>query len=239
MAQIKKAKGCNKRVHNPQPLEPPTEEDYCRVILNETRSQLPGKPQSLQAAGVRLQNCHVAAVEHSSEMYRLYDYGSQAKGVFRNGMLVCESIPIDDEKARFIGLLIFNKNGFIRAKNEHRQYWDWFNSRNTARWQTQLSGEMDYDVKNLMHTFRLLYSCLNVMKEGEPLVRFTGEKLNKLMAIRRGEFKYQVLLDEAEAIRAELGGLCEQSSLPQTADLDKVDELLFEITDLWERENAR
>ncbi len=239
MSQIKKAKGCNKRVHNPQPVETPTEADYCTVILKDAQGRLSGRPLSLKATGIRLENCHVAAVEHSSESFRLYDYGTHAKGVFRNGMLVCESIPKDDEADRFIGLLIFNKNGFIRAKNEHRQYWDWYNNRNAARWQTQLSGEMDYDVKNLMHTFRLLYSGINVMKEGEPLVRFTGKKLDKLMAIRRGEFAYQQLLDEADAIRSELMSLHEKSSLPPTANLNKVNEVLFEITDLWERDHAR
>lgn len=116
MAQIKKAKGCNKRVHHPQPVEPPTEANFCRVILLDSKTSMPGRPQKLDAVGINLRHCHVAAVENTSETFRLYDYGEKSKGVFRNGVLVCENIPKEDEQKRFIGLLLFNKNGFIQAK---------------------------------------------------------------------------------------------------------------------------
>ena len=46
MSQIKKARGCNKRVHNPQPEEPPTEEGFCRVLLPNA-SGMPGRPLTL------------------------------------------------------------------------------------------------------------------------------------------------------------------------------------------------
>ena len=42
--------------------------------------------------------------------------------VFRNGMLVCESIPKEDENARFIGLLLFNCQAFEAAKVKHHEY---------------------------------------------------------------------------------------------------------------------
>ena len=203
MSQIKKARGCNKRVHNPQPAEPPTEEGFCRVLLPNA-SGMPGRPLTLADAGIDLKHCHVSAVENASELYRLYDYGTQAKGVSRNGMLVCESIPKEDERTRFIGLMLFNKNAFEKAKSEHRQYWDWRRHRNDARWRSQESGEMDYDAKNLMHTFRLLYSGLNIMKFGEPLIRFSGEKLRELMAIRAGKFTYDELLAKVAVLSDEL-----------------------------------
>lgn len=127
----------------------------------------------------------------------------------------------------------------MRAKNEHRQYWDWYRNRNVARWQTQIAGVMDYDVKNMMHTFRLLYSGLNIMENGEPIVRFEGEKLAHLMAIRSGAFEYRELLDEAHAMMEKLELLRHRSSLRQEADLDDVDRLLLEITNLWEKDHAR
>ncbi|MCQ2380585.1 MAG: nucleotidyltransferase domain-containing protein [Victivallaceae bacterium] len=157
----------------------------------------------------------------------------------RNGMLVCESIPIDDERKRFIGLLVFNKNAFEKAKSEHRQYWEWRNHRNEARWRNQESGEMDYDAKNLMHTFRLLYSGLEIMRHGEPLVRFSGERLQELMDIRAGKFSYDELLSRANALSCELGSLRESSDLPESANLDAVNGLLLAVTEKWMKENAR
>ncbi len=239
LSQIKKAKGCNKRVHNPQPLKMPTEEDFCHVILVSSKDGLPSRPLSLDNAQINLKECHVAAVEKSSELYRLYYYGAGAKGVFRGGILTCENIPIEDETSRFVGLLIYNKNGFEQAKRAHRQYWDWIQTRNEKRWLSQESGEMDYDAKNLMHTFRLLYSGINIMETGEPIVRFSGEKLQKLMDIRHGIFTYDELLSEAERLLRRLDNLKVHSHLRERADINKVDRLLFEITTQWEKENEQ
>ena len=36
---------------------------------------------------------------------------------------------------------------------------------------------MDYDAKNMMHLVRLLLSGENIVKTGEPIVRFDGERL--------------------------------------------------------------
>ncbi|MCQ2380586.1 MAG: nucleotidyltransferase domain-containing protein [Victivallaceae bacterium] len=69
MAQIKKARGCNKRVHNPRPKEPPAPEEFCRVLPVDSPG-MPGRPVPLADAGIDLARCHVAAVESSSDMYR-------------------------------------------------------------------------------------------------------------------------------------------------------------------------
>ncbi len=237
LSQIKKARGCNKRVHNPQPVEVPSAEEFCRFIPLQS-SDMPGRPVSLKEAGISLSCCHVAALENSSELFRLYDYGADAKGVFRNGMLVCESIPKADENSRFIGFLLFNKNALEKAKAEHRQYWEWRDKRNENRWRTQESGELDYDAKNLMHTFRLLYSGLHIMRHGEPLVRFSGEKLQELMAIRNGRYSYDELLKKVSVLTEELEQLRLSSKLPEDADVAAVDRLLLAITDQWEKDHA-
>lgn len=238
-AQIKKAKGCNKRVHNPQPVEVPVAEDFCKFIPVRSNDAVPGRPMDLKSANIKLSEYHVAAVESSSELYRLYHYGTAARGVFRNGMLVCESIPFEDEKRLFSGLLIFNKDAFEHAKSQHKQYWIWRQNRNEARWVDQEKGLLDYDAKNMMHTFRLLYSGLNVMQNGEPLVRFSGEKLAELMAIRQGKFKYEELIEKSKSLSEKLSSLREKSTLPETADKGKIRDLLLEITDMWEHDYAR
>ena len=103
----------------------------------------------------------------------------------------------------------------------------------------QEKGLLDYDAKNMMHTFRLLYSGLNIMRNGEPLVRFSGEKLAELMAIRQGQFKYEELIEKSQMLFEELASLREKSVLPETADKDKIRDLLLEITDMWERDHAQ
>ena len=239
LSQIRKAKGCNKRVHNPQPLEPPVAEDFCRFIPFDGSVAVPGRPVDLKSAGVDLSKFHVAAVENSVGLYRLYYYGDTAKGVFRNGMPVCESIPLEDEKSHFTGLLFFNRDAFEHAKAQHKQYWIWRQSRNESRWLDQERGMLDYDAKNMMHTFRLLYSGLNILRHGEPLVRFSGEMLEELKAIRQGRFRYAELIAKAQKLSDELASLREHCVLPETADNKKVGDLLAEITEMWERDHVR
>ena len=236
MGQIKKARGCNKRIHNPQPEEPPTPEDFC-FVLKTSPLGMPMRPVPLKQAGIQLERCHAAALENSGELYRLYDYGESARGVFRNGMLVCESIPKEDETTRFLGLMMFNRNTFEQAKSKHRQYWEWRRTRNEARWHTQEAGLLDYDAKNLMHTFRLLYSALNIIESGEPIVRFSGGKLQELRDIRAGRFCYDELVSKAETLSERLASERNSSPLPETSDISIIDGLLLEITNKWEKDH--
>ena len=135
-------------------------------------------------------------------------------------------------------MLIFNRNAFDAAKVRHRQYWEWHQKRNPDRWRREDAGELDYDAKNLMHTFRLLYSGLNFMACGEPLVRFTGTKLAELRAIRAGRFSYAELLEKAERLSTELNLLRHSSRLPENADREQINRLLLNITEQWERDHA-
>ena len=84
-------------------------------------------------------------------------------------------------------LFLYNEQAFNRAKRQHHEYWDWWRNRNESRWTAQERGQMDYDAKNMMHLVRLLLSGENIVKTGEPIVRFGGERLETLLSIRRGE----------------------------------------------------
>jgi hypothetical protein len=131
-AQIKKAKGKNKWVNNPQPQEIPQREDFCWFIPRE--GDKPFRPKSLRESQINLDKFNVSAVEHSQSLYRLYEYGPRAKGVFRNGELVCESIPVEDENGLCKGLLLFNEAAYECARRDHKNYWDWRKNRNENRW---------------------------------------------------------------------------------------------------------
>ena len=59
LAQIKKARGCNKRVWNPQPEEPPRPEAFCRVVLGAEG----GEPRSPSEAGIDLATCRITRID--------------------------------------------------------------------------------------------------------------------------------------------------------------------------------
>ena len=116
VSQIKKARGCNKRVWNPWPEEPPLPEDYC-VFIADARK----RPQQLREAGVDLIRCKAAPVAKSvsSDILAVYDYGEDVGGVFRDGMPVVSDIPKADSSRR-IGILIFGRQAFDSAKRQRR-----------------------------------------------------------------------------------------------------------------------
>jgi predicted nucleotidyltransferase len=240
-AQIQKARGSNKKVHNPQPEERPKKEDFCWIIpefsfdgtrMHEAKA-LPSRPIPLKELSEfpKLSWCHCSALEHVQNTYRLYLYGGNAKGVFRgDDMLVCESIPLEDECKKFIGLLVYNQHEYEKAVKEWHSYHDWLKNRNESRWVDQEKGKLNYDQKNLMHCIRLLLSGENILTNGFPLVRFEGEQRDYLMKIRSGEFKYEELMAEVEKRMANLEELYKTSTIPHSVNMNKIEELYRELS---------
>ena len=194
----------------------------------------PARPIPLAQTGWNLGEFHAARLEHARDTYRLYRYGPSARGVFRGDVLVCESIPKDDEDTHFAGLLLFNEQAWKQSLIDHQNYWSWRRERNQARWQQQERGELDFDAKNMMHTVRLLLSGRAILRNGAPLVRVEGEDLTLLMSIRAGEKSFDGIMQIAEALMSECEDLKKSSSLPEKCDLEAADVLLRRVTREWE-----
>lgn len=249
--QIAKARGKNKKVNNPTPKERPRKLDFCRVIPcmpsakgrwthpDVESSKFPFRPIPMSdMPWVNLNHYHVSAVEHARCQYRLYYYGEEAKGVFRgDDMLVCESIPMEDEWARFSGILLYDEQEYDKAVKEWKSYWDWINNRNIHRWVDQESGKLTFDQKNMMHCMRLLWSGLNIIRNGEPIVRFSGDQLKYLMALRTGGITdYEAVMAKVEGLVAEMEEAAKSSSIPEDVDDEKIDRLYSEVSRMaWRR----
>jgi predicted nucleotidyltransferase len=241
-SQIKKAKGQNKWINQPKPVEPPRKEDFCHVIARDAllRSDAPpARPVALARSGLDLARCHAARLEHAPDVFRLYDYGDAARGVFRGDALAPASIPIEDEARRFVGLLLYNERAWQQAMEDHRNYWTWRKERNEGRWRQQESGELDYDAKNLMHTIRLLLSGLSILERGAPIVRFDGEQRQTLLDIRAGRFSYTEIMQMAEDIKARCADLRDRADLPESCDARSAEALLRRLTVMWEQQPCR
>lgn len=235
-AQISRAKGQNKMVNHPELARKPLKEDFCWVIPRQAMcSGTPMRPipysrQSGEHA-IDLRKCHCSSLEHIGNAYRLYYYGESAKGVFRgDGTLTCEAIPLEDEEEKFCGLLIYNHQEYGRALNEHHKYREWMQNRNEERWVDQEKGLLTYDQKNMMHCMRLLLSGENILRHGEPIVRFEGEKRDYLMRIRRGEFEYEEIMEAVERKMEELEKLYESSTIPHSVDGNGIERLYRRMT---------
>ena len=231
LAQIKKARGCNKRVWNPQPEEPPRPEAFCRVVLGAEG----GEPRSPSEAGIDLATCRITRIDGVEGAFALHSGGDPVTGgPLRGGKPFCEPGLRQDAPSR-IGMLLFNETAFAQAKRAHRQYWEWRRMRNDARWVSQESGQLDYDAKNMMHLVRLLLSGRNLVRNGEPIVRFEGEERERLLSIRDGAWSFDDIMALADSLQADIRDGIDTCSLPPEPDLAAIDNLLRELQPLSSR----
>jgi len=178
-----------------------------------------------------LSKFHVASLEHVPNTYRLYYYGVQSKGVFRGDQMLveCESISLDDERDRFVGLLVYSEQEYEKELKAWKNYHNWVRERNESRWKDQENKVVSYDQKNMLHCFRLLYSGKNILEFGFPIVRFEGKQREFLMDIRKNKFTYEYLMELVKKEMKELDELKETSTLPWGCNVKKVNELYLEL----------
>jgi len=235
-SQIEKAKGQHKKVHNPQPEKCPTHEDFCFYIpymKGRVLADPPARPITLAESGIDLTQYHCARVEQTANLYRLYYYGKESKGVFRGDhMLTPESIPLDDEVSKFSGLLLYNPDLYEKAKRDWHSYWDWKKNRNEQRWVDQEKGLINYDAKNMMHCCRLLMSGKNILITGKPIITFTGKDLQFLQDIRASKYKYEEIMKFVEDELESLKKLYETSQLSYSTNINKINKLYTELINM-------
>jgi hypothetical protein len=216
-----------------QTVKPFDEEAYIRFKNDVLVSGSPFRPKKISEIAdpdFTLKHFHCAALEHVKNVYRLYYFGDNAKGIFRGDDNLCmESIPVDNEFHNFWGLLIYNKDAYESALKKWTQYWGWRKNRNEARWVDQENKKVDFDAKNLCHCMRLIYSGKHIVTQGIPLVRLAGTALQRCKDIRAGLIPYDEIVAEAEEGVAWLDNQRKNCSLPSTPDFGRINELSIRI----------
>ena len=252
MGQFKRADSTTRKSNHPEPVERPKKLDFCRIIPcvpgaeawthpDMPSPRMPFRPIPIKdMPWINLADYHVAAVEHMQNAYRLYCYfgDPQCKGVFRgDDMLVCESIPIDDEHTRFSGILLYDEHEYERAVKLWQSYWTWFRERNQERYAGHEDGKRHFNAKNMAHCMRLLLSGLHLAKYGEPMVRLSGKPLEQVMDIRTGKTSdYERLVSMAEEKMMELREVEKSCKLSEKIDLEKVEALYRKVSEMaWNR----
>ena len=81
----------------------------------------------------------------------------------------------------------------------------------------------------MAHCIRLLWSGINILEHGEPIVRFEGEQLQYLKDIRLGKYDYDELMSLSEDLMRQMDEKVDKSSLPDSPDMEAVDRLYKEL----------
>ncbi|MCG8580983.1 MAG: nucleotidyltransferase domain-containing protein [Bacteroidales bacterium] len=227
LSQIKKAKGLKKKIVNPVAKERKSVLSFCFVNYDQGAIPL---LKYLQIKGWQQEYCGLVNIPHMKDVYGLY-YSDQLgfSGVIRGkeSKDVClSSIPKGTKQE---AIMYFNRDGYSAYCKEYREYWNWVDKRNNARYENTKSHGKNYDSKNMMHVFRLLEMAIEIGQEGKVNVLRPNREF--LLAIKAGKFEYDELLKMADLKQAEMELAFENSSLPDKPDLELINKLTYRLRD--------
>ena len=231
MAQIKKAKGRNKWINNPQPETKPIIENFTYFIPLKGNCETPARPVKYKSSPLQQGNFKASSVEHCPGLYRIYESDKECK-LFTEQQICCSSIPYEDENRQFAGLLYLNENAYKKALTDHKNYWEWISKRNPERWKLQEVGATNFDAKNMQHTVRLLFTAKHIAGQQRLKVRFDGEELKLLKGIRLGHFSYDGLINFCNDLNTEIDSLSTISSLKDEISTERATEIFLKLMSL-------
>ncbi|CAL9967766.1 nucleotidyltransferase [Vibrio phage D69] len=220
LQQMKRIKGHNKWLNNPQEEVAPLRVDYFKLIQNFTSDQ------------VFARDFKIAAYTHN---HILVPYGNHIYGVVPSvgshlfnkdwSIKKVEYKELSDElkKAQPKFIVKLNEEVFKQDHETWKNYWKWRRERNETR--SVLEEQHGYDTKHAMHIVRLLRMGREVLEDG--IVRVKRPDAEELLAIRSGSWSYEELLEWAEDADNELDKLVKTSPLPPKPSFPKAIETLI------------
>lgn len=137
--------------------------------------------------------------------------------------------------ARTVGLddnliaVMDRERRYTAAKHHWRQFQRWRRQRNPKR--AALEAAHGYDTKHGAHLIRLLRMGVEILRTGRVRVWRGDTDAEELLAIRRGAWPYERLLEEAQAALAELDALDASGgcAVPKKPDRAALDALVVEL----------
>lgn len=230
VAQIRKARGLNKKINHPEPPQRKSVLDFCYVTVGAG-----AQPAAtwLARRGYTVAQCGLAKVPHLTDLYALFvDATPDQRGGYRG--LVRDSDVSQDVQLSAIpkgevpaAYLSFNRNGYSTYCRVFREYHEWVAKRNVERYQNTVQHGKNYDAKNMLHVFRLLRMAEEIARTGQLQVRRPDREF--LLQIRRGEFEYDDLVQHAEALVEQVEAAYALSGLPDEPDYHRAEQLLVQI----------
>lgn len=221
ISQLKRIKGHNKWIMNPQPEEVPKPKDFVSMV------QYFGKDKMLKFNICDWNNDH-----------RLVPFGGSEYGVYfekgrelydRHGKLNTTFEGSREELGVPVMIIRFNKEHYRAAKEKHEQYWEWKKNRNATR--SELEEQFGYDTKHAMHLVRLLRMGVEALRDEEIVVKRPDAE--ELLAIRNGSMTYEEIVAYAEDMDKEVREVWyKKTKLPKKPDLKFAAGLLMEVQDL-------
>ncbi|MFC6223969.1 DNA polymerase beta superfamily protein [Hymenobacter artigasi] len=230
VAQIRKARGLNKKINHPEPPARKSVLDFCYVTVGAGAQPVAAW---LARQGYTAAQCGLANVPHLTDLYALFvDAAPEAacgyRGLVRDTEtsqdVLLSAVPKREEPVAYLS---FNRNGYSVYCRAFREYWEWVEKRNAERYQNTVQHGKNYDAKNMLHVFRLLQMAEEIAETRQLNVYRPNREF--LLQIRRGEFEYEALVAEAEQLVTRVEAAFADSALPAAPDRAAAELLLRQV----------
>lgn len=229
LSQLKRIKGHNKWINNPQPEQPPKQTDFVSLVHNFTSAKMFKINLEDYRVGYRL-------VPYSSNLYGVYEVGGYE--TFSNDFTLNTTydpeenfFTVEGTRRQPLFIVKFNKTEYDTTKDDWNKYWTWKKNRNVAR--SELEEQFGYDTKHAMHLVRLLRMGEEILQYG--VVRVRRPDAEELLAIRSGAWTYDELVAYAEEKETAIREVWYKNThLPKKVDLHEATKLFMEVlTEAW------
>lgn len=153
------------------------------------------------------------------------DYGLTDSPIISAGwMEALRSIPFEiiEEKYRDE---IRREENYRVAKKNWDNYIHWVNNRNPKR--KAMEEQSGYDLKFASHIFRLMSEGKELLLTGK--ITFPLPNAEEILKIKDGFYEYDEIIEEARKLEFEFEKWYELSELPMKPNINKLEELYFDI----------
>lgn len=226
LSQLKRIKGHNKWINNPQQVEAPQQVDFVSLVHNfRTNKMLKINFRDFY------QGCRL--VPYSGDTYGLYEAPGYNTFNLETGILNVEYKGDSHELGIPAAIVKFNRAVYESAKETHTNYWTWKKNRNEKR--SELEEKFGYDTKHAMHLVRLLRMGREALTEG--VIHVKRPDAPELLSIRSGAWTYEEVVEYAEEMDREVREvLYPKSSLPKKPDIKLAAQLVLDVQDeMWKK----
>lgn len=227
MAQVRKASGLNKKIRKPFKKEKKTILEFCYVLHGQGSMPL---LDWLEKNEMQQEQCGLVNINHIRDIYGLFYDASDEFGYMgvmhkpNATMVHLTSIPKGEKPVTH---LYFNEDGYKTYCKDYRDYWQWVENRNEARYENTLEDGKNYDSKNMMHTFRLLNMAKEILIDEKVYVKRSDRE--ELFKVKNGAYSYEELMEKANAKKQEIDAAYLTTNLPDEIDKSAVISVLTYI----------
>ena len=137
-----------------------------------------------------------------------------------NDVRLC-SIPKGEKPICF---MTYNKDGYASHCRDYKEWAEWKEKRNPIRYSDNKG--YNFDAKNMCATVRLIHTGIELARDGVFNVERTWDR-DFLLGIKHHELSYEEIIKYVESKKAEFDYLVLKSKLPDTIDINVVNNMLI------------